>query len=660
MNSNGWVQDRRQRLWLLGVVGGWVAAGLWFAAGMAPGTAPALPAGPAAAPPPQSVDTGVQVVPNYRAVVIGINDYADNTAAGWDRLKTARGDAESVADLLERQYGFAVRRLFDRAATRAGIVSVLDEELSNATANDALIIYYAGHGFYDPKSDEGFWIPSDARKLANRRLPKEEWIWNAMLTKMIGTSSARHVLVFADACYGGSLFRGGALDNVKADLSWYLRALQKPSRFLITSGDIEPVLDSGGQHSIFAQSIINVLQYPDKAVFSASDLGVKIRERISTLTGQMPRMGPLPVATDAGGEFVFIPPSTQFTSADLALAQPPPGDLLRRSGVVSSVAPDAEPVAADIPDAAGGGAAPGGADLRAAVAMYQQGATNSSARLLAGLLQNGADAQLTRSVIAYLGADEREKSNQRLRQLIQTLETRKAATKTEPAGSGVQPRIVACLGPDAPGGDPAAEADALIYRIGLRDALESQGRVIVVERDALESILNEMNLGASNLADPRVRTAIGRLLPASLLVLGNVISPPANARVNLRLVDTQTTQILGSFSAPSGGDPESICQDLAGQVVQKIVQRRPLAVRVDSVAGDQVRAPLGWFHGVQEGMAFVMLAGRPGEAAPPGAGTEVGQARIVQVEEDRCVLQAAWADPAAPHAPESLWLREAP
>ena len=247
----------------------------------------------------------------YHAVVIGINDYDSTSAHEWESLKTARLDAEGIADVLQRDYGFSVRRLLDSEATRGAIISALDH-LLDLTPNDAVIVYFAGHGFYDKALDEGYWIPSDARKRVNQRYAKEDWIWNVMIAKMLNASPARHILVIADSCFSGSLFRGEPMEGGKTDAHWYQRALAKPSRYLITSGDMEPVLDTGGQHSIFAKELLNFLEYTDQNVFSASDMGLAIRQKVSTLTGQMVRMGPLATSSDAGGELVFVRKGSEF------------------------------------------------------------------------------------------------------------------------------------------------------------------------------------------------------------------------------------------------------------------------------------------------------------------------------------------------------------
>ena len=242
----------------------------------------------------------------YRAVVIGINRYGSPRGGlGWRDLATAAQDAEAVAETLERDYGFEVKTLIDRDATREAIMVALDE-LASLTVDDAALVYFAGHGTYDERLGEGYWIPYGARKEVDGRLTKEDWLWHTTVGAILGGSRARHILVMADSCYAGALFRGDARAVGNADLEWYRRVNAKPSRYLITSGDFEPVVDSGKRHSVFAQHVLGYLRNPERSIFSASDLGVAVRREVSARTGQMVRMGPVPVPAHAGGEFVFI------------------------------------------------------------------------------------------------------------------------------------------------------------------------------------------------------------------------------------------------------------------------------------------------------------------------------------------------------------------
>ncbi|MDD3277084.1 MAG: caspase family protein [Kiritimatiellales bacterium] len=142
---------------------------------------------------------------NYHALVIGIGDY---TGTGWPQLGTARADAEAMGDLLRTRYRFDVIELTDRQATQGNILRALNQ-LMTLTKNDALLIYFAGHGFYDESMDEGYWIPYGAHRSRMEQPAKEDWLWNSSISRILDASPAKHILLIADTCYGGSLFRGG-------------------------------------------------------------------------------------------------------------------------------------------------------------------------------------------------------------------------------------------------------------------------------------------------------------------------------------------------------------------------------------------------------------------------------------------------------------------
>jgi len=583
--------------------------------------------------------TSATALPRYKALVIGINRYQAHRGQGWEPLRTAHADAEAVGDILEQEYGFEVTRLFDEQATRAGMMGALDLAAS-LEADDALLIYYAGHGHFDEKNNRGFWIPVDARKQEGDRLPTEDWIWNSTLTDILGASKAQHILVLADSCYGGSLFRGGTPPDWGRDKFWYQRALAKPSRFLISSGDVEPVMDGAGQHSVFAQQVISFLRAPEKEVFSATELSQAIRESVGRLTGQMVRAEPLPVAAHAGGEFIFA-----RLSAEEALTTAPAAEVVAEKVSVAELPPP-----------------PAKERLRNALIMAGQGATGTAQQVVANVMAGSSDQAVARAVASYLSREEQERRVAKTRELISKLEARKSETGPATVDDGqARPRILACLGPTDRRPQPD-EATALLYRIALRAELESSGRVQVVEREALEQILQEMELGSSELADNRARLTVGRLLPASLLLLGDLLPKPPGEIVHVRLVDTETSGSLGSFSAASNHETpfDQACRELAAGVVEKAVSARPLTARVLRGENGQLTAAAGTFHGAVQGTRFSLVERMPVEAGAASDFREqvLGEATVEQAGELTCDLNPTWIAQAAPEDYSRLWVKE--
>jgi len=592
-------------------------------------------------------DTQVSL-PTYRALVIGINRYQPSGGEGWQMLQSARADAESVATILASDYGFTVQTLLDGEATRAAILNALDDMATSGT-DGADLIYFAGHGYFDEKLQEGYWIPSDARKTVGGREAKEDWLWNSTLTRLISASRARHVLVLSDACYSGSLFRGDEPLSTRNSQAWYERAINKPSRYLITSGGIEPVLDSGVGHSVFAQQVLNYLEHSDRDIFSANDLGSALRERVAALTGQMVQMGPLPVSGHAGGEFVFIRQKdgvqrTSFTPH--STVKPMPDQEMRGADTPAVAVQKRQDV------------------LHDALALTRAGAPKSANSLISAVLQQNAQDQLARAVADYVTRSQRQEGRDELQKLIGQIEAKgkeDAAHTASRQSQSARPRILACLGPVLPSANPAAENIGLLYRIALRSELERHASMRIIEREALETILQEQNLGTSDLADPRARTAIGKLLPASLLLLGDVLPSDKGDKIFLRLVDTETTQVLASFNATrhADEDPENVCTNLANRIAERVIALKPLLAPVTKLDGTHLQGAIGAFHGVHTGSVFCVVTRIPRDKKTPDdfAEQEVGSATLRDVSDFSCEADVVWKA-TVPARVQDLWLKE--
>lgn len=229
---------------------------------------------------------------NYRALVIGINEYE-----ALPHLKTAVRDARAVAETLETKYGFSVNLLLN--PSRDEIVDAFDELRDTATEDDNVVIYYAGHGWLDAQSGRGYWLPVDARK--DRR---SRWLANSNLTDMLQATFAKHVLVVADSCYSGTLTR--SLKIPERNSNFIAHMAQKRARVVLSSGGLEPVADSGGgQHSVFAAQFLRVLE-ENEGVVDGTKMFEKIRQSVVLNADQTPEYSDIRLAGHEGGDFLFV------------------------------------------------------------------------------------------------------------------------------------------------------------------------------------------------------------------------------------------------------------------------------------------------------------------------------------------------------------------
>lgn len=244
---------------------------------------------------------------DFHALVIGNTDYQ----RGLETLVTPVNDAKAVASVLEKKYGFRVTTLLN--AKHYDTLSALEHMRKTLTEKDNLLIYYAGHGALDRANDRGNWLPVDAEP-DSRAL----WISNSTITDIINSMSAKHVLVIADSCYSGSLTRtaqarlkGGM--SADARIAFLQELARRRSRTAMTSGGVEPVLDSsgGGRHSVFAQAFLDALSGNDD-VIEANELFDKVAGLVtyaarSLRVEQVPQYAPIKYGGHGGGDFLFFP-----------------------------------------------------------------------------------------------------------------------------------------------------------------------------------------------------------------------------------------------------------------------------------------------------------------------------------------------------------------
>ena len=235
----------------------------------------------------------------YRALIIGINDYKDPKIPD---LETAVNDASAMAKLLRKRYGFQVKLLLNRKATREGIYRALRELALSTKADDSILIYYAGHGDLDRTYDDGWWIPVDA-KGGN----PVTYLDNGQVQKAMRSMKARHVLLISDSCYSGTLFGQARAMPPIIDDKYYLNLYNEKSRWGMTSGNKTPVSDRGsGGHSVFAYQLLKELKKNTKPFFSTQEIYTRIAPIVSNNSEQIPLCRPIRNTGDQGGEFVFV------------------------------------------------------------------------------------------------------------------------------------------------------------------------------------------------------------------------------------------------------------------------------------------------------------------------------------------------------------------
>lgn len=139
-----------------------------------------------------------------------------------DQLRVAASDAdavvENVASQAKSMFGrIEVHKMLDGTAGRAAIVQAL-AGLKNAKAEDAILLFLAGHGFGNEQ--DWYFMPSDA----SFDDPKS-WLKATEIRAALEQAGAQRIFVVVDSCYSGV-----TVDKFNATVSFQSRFLENGLR----------------------------------------------------------------------------------------------------------------------------------------------------------------------------------------------------------------------------------------------------------------------------------------------------------------------------------------------------------------------------------------------------------------------------------------------
>ncbi len=229
----------------------------------------------------------------YYALFIGISNYLDPEI---NNLEQPIVDAEKLLNTLVTYYTFEKENVtFLKSPTREKIISELDRLNRIVTEDDNLLVFYAGHGYWDHQDEIGYWLPSDAKK-ANTA----NWMRNSTIRDYLRTVDTKHTLLIADACFSGGIFKSRKAFNYAPkpiqELHYY------PSRKAMTSGSLKEVPDK----SVFLLYLNKRLKENTKEFISAEELFSSFKTAVLNNGPNTPLYGEIKDTGDEGGDFIFV------------------------------------------------------------------------------------------------------------------------------------------------------------------------------------------------------------------------------------------------------------------------------------------------------------------------------------------------------------------
>ncbi|VAW99361.1 hypothetical protein MNBD_GAMMA21-2743 [hydrothermal vent metagenome] len=241
----------------------------------------------------------------YRALIIGNKDY-ENGKGRWSDLKTTLTDANAIKTVLQNNYGFTDVQLLENA-TRRDVLVALKKLSKRVLSNDNVLVYYAGHGYMDTETNQGYWVPVDAKGVDQTTFLRNSTIRDEMT---LIASRARHTLLISDSCFSGTLLRSGSrgIAPVENAELYYQKVANKKSVQILSAGGIEYVDDdyNTSGHSPFTYFLVNELKTNNSPMLTLSELSTNVKKAVANNVEQVPESGVLQGAGDELGEFIFI------------------------------------------------------------------------------------------------------------------------------------------------------------------------------------------------------------------------------------------------------------------------------------------------------------------------------------------------------------------
>ena len=183
----------------------------------------------------------------------------------------------------------------------------------------------------------------------------------------------------------------------------------------------------------------------------------------------------------------------------------------------------------------------------------------------------------------------------RMDQLIKDLAARYRSQEKESRKKGEdtwtsRPMILSFVDFQEKGGLAERDGFATVLTTQLADNLNASGRVQVVERVLVERLLEELNLGSSELADPETALRLGKVLAAKVIGSGSMYHLPNGTLLSLRLIDTETSAIpmVKNKQLSSQTSLERELFELNRDILKTMVLKYPLRGFVVQVRGDQL------------------------------------------------------------------------
>jgi hypothetical protein len=199
------------------------------------------------------------------SVAIDRKDYALLFATdqydNWPDLVNPVDDARSIAKVLKEKYGFEIE-IVENPNLDDVFNKLAEYGHKKFKPQDQLMIFFAGHGYFDENFGEGFVVAKNSLQNDNA---KTTYISHNRLRGVVSNIPSEHIFLAMDVCFGGTFDpvvarTRGVEPEEASDTEFLARKLSRRTRKYLTSGGKEYVSDGiPGKHSPFTLKLLQAL-----------------------------------------------------------------------------------------------------------------------------------------------------------------------------------------------------------------------------------------------------------------------------------------------------------------------------------------------------------------------------------------------------------------
>ncbi|HEX9591839.1 MAG TPA: CHAT domain-containing protein [bacterium] len=289
------------------------------------------------------------------------------------------------------------------------------------------------------------------------------------------------------------------------------------------------------------------------------------------------------------------------------------------------------------------------ADLLRGISAVAGEQWQSAATAFADGLRQAPDDPYLRAFANSMRSGEHQRAeldrSQHVAFLIDRIAAHAAAHPNATPGStqtwATQPMTLAVLHVDGHQAPSLPAAVGIDVERRLSRLWEQEPRLMLVDRQHLARVLEELHLTAAKIANPDAAIPLGVLAPAQLLAVGEIIELGDQLQLSIHLIETATSTVVAAASQVFAtlSQVDGIVTKTAAELTAALDRRYPLHAEVIDARGDDLTLNVGAELGVTPGNLFrtIGLSDNP-----------VAVVRVERVEARRAQARVLGARPVPP------------